>query len=266
MKKRRRLKKGLAMLLSLAMVVGLMPGVGTMKVFAAGTTSASGGESNTDVTLTALYGYPAGNGGATYDKILDGETNTRWECDLKYPSYVIFKASAPINVNGYSMWTAHDTTGWSGWRNPKEWTLYGCNDYDEEANSGGTWKVIHTVTNGGLPNTNAAETKFTFDINKTTYQYFKLDITKINQFEVLRLGEFALTYCDHTWGSPIETLEPTCIDEGCKVYQCSICQTTKRESTGNPALGHDFINGVCSRCNNGSTEPTEPEKKTGYTR
>ena len=35
MKKLRRLKKGLAVLLSLAMVVGLIPGMGTMKVSAA---------------------------------------------------------------------------------------------------------------------------------------------------------------------------------------------------------------------------------------
>lgn len=35
MKKLRKLKKGLAILLSLAMVVGLIPGMGTMKVSAA---------------------------------------------------------------------------------------------------------------------------------------------------------------------------------------------------------------------------------------
>lgn len=266
MKKRRRLKKGLAMLLSLAMVVGLLLGVGTMKVFAAGTTSASGGEGKTAVTLTPLYGYPAGGEGATYDKILDGETGTRWKCDNHRngnPSYVIFKASVPINVNGYSMWTAHDTTDYEG--NPMRWTLYGCNDYDEVTNSGGTWKEIHTVSYGDLPKANEAEKKFTFDTNKTTYQYFKLNIIRANVFK-LNLGEFALTYCDHTWGSPLETLAPTCIEDERKVYQCSICQTTKRESTGQTALGHDFINGVCSRCHNGSTEPTKPEEKTGYTR
>ena len=56
MKKRRRLKKGLAMLLSLAMVVGLLPGVGTMKVSAAeGETDTSSG-----VTFTVLAGDPEG--------------------------------------------------------------------------------------------------------------------------------------------------------------------------------------------------------------
>ena len=38
MKKRRRLRKGLAILLSLAMVVGLVPGMGTLQVSAAAAT------------------------------------------------------------------------------------------------------------------------------------------------------------------------------------------------------------------------------------
>ena len=51
MKKRGRLRKGLAMLLSLAMVVGLMPGAGTMKVSAA--------EGEASGSVAAAEGYDA---------------------------------------------------------------------------------------------------------------------------------------------------------------------------------------------------------------
>ena len=55
MKKRSKLKKGLAILLSLAMVVGLLPGVGTLQVSAEETSTTA------SVKFSALDGAPEGN-------------------------------------------------------------------------------------------------------------------------------------------------------------------------------------------------------------
>ena len=119
MKKRSKLKKGLAMLLSLAMVVGLLPGMGTMKVSAEEISATSG------VDFTPLDGAPEGNWSEDwiwddgvnmpvyvdemYYNLLDGDAGSKWCCEFTNPSYVIFKASQPVYVDGYSVWTANDT-------------------------------------------------------------------------------------------------------------------------------------------------------------
>lgn len=95
MKKLRKLRKGLAMLLSVAMVLGLMPGVGIQKA-AAETTS-----DDSSITLTALYT----NGLGTIKYLLDGTTANQWGSSFTAPAYVVFKLSEPVCVNGYSIWT-----------------------------------------------------------------------------------------------------------------------------------------------------------------
>ncbi|MBE6705907.1 MAG: hypothetical protein E7583_11640, partial [Ruminococcaceae bacterium] len=44
----------------------------------------------------------------------------------------------------------------------------------------------------------------------------------------------------------IETLVPTCTEPGTKVCTCTVCGTT--EEFGIKALGHNFVNGICTRC------------------
>ena len=69
MKKLRKLRKGLEMLLSVAMVLGLMPGVGIQKA-AAETTS-----DDSSITLTALYT----NGAGTIKYLLDNNEDNAFE-------------------------------------------------------------------------------------------------------------------------------------------------------------------------------------------
>ena len=42
-----------------------------------------------------------------------------------------------------------------------------------------------------------------------------------------------------------ETIPPTCVDAGTIIYTCIICEHVARERL--PALGHDFVDGVCTR-------------------
>ena len=247
MKKRSKLKKGLAILLSLAMVVGLVPGVGTMKVSAEESSATEETGTAAGITYTPLDGNPEGNnssyGDERYPKLLDGTADTKWCCNFKNPSYVIFKTSEPVYVKGYSIWTANDTASESG-RNPVAWTLSGCNDYNETDKTGGTWVTIHEVTGAktedALPAANETEKSYSFAESGYSYQYFKLNITGIKSGTTMQLGDFSLTYnaCKHQWVATGETIEPTCTEDGYDVYQCSLCQATKKEANSNLATGH----------------------------
>ena len=147
-------------------------------------------------------------GDERYPMLLDGMATTKWCCSFEGGSaYVIFKASQPICVNGYSVWTANDTGEENGVRNPVAWTLSACNDYDETNNTSGTWQKIHEVevteynSEDALPAENLAEKSYSFEPTTENYQYFKLNITSITSGTTMQLGDFALTYdaCEHQW-------------------------------------------------------------------
>ena len=94
-------------------------------------------------------------------------------------------------------------------------------------------------------------------------------------------------YCEHTYGQGVVTRRPTCTEEGVRSYVCTICDAVKTEAIealGHtyitdpaveatctesgltegkhcsvchevfeeqkvvPALGHDYVDGICSRC------------------
>lgn len=284
MKKRSKLRKGLAILLSLAMVFGLMPGVGVMKVSAEETSTTA------SVKFSALYGNPEGSyseewGDERYPMLLDGTATTKWCCSFEEGSaYVIFKASKLIYVDGYSVWTANDTANESG-RNPVAWTLSACNDYDETNNTGGTWQIIHEVevtednSEDALPVANETEKKYSFQTTEK-YQYFKLNITSIVDGNTMQLGDFALTYdaCEHQWEKTGETIDPTCAEGGYDVEKCSLCQVTRNVANGTSATGHKWVSGdtvaptctehgytpqTCSVC--GEKQETDIKDALGHT-
>ena len=58
----------------------------------------------------------------------------------------------------------------------------------------------------------------------------------------------------HTWDDGVVTTEPTCTAEGVKTFTCTGCAETKTEPVA--ALGHNYVNGTCTRC--GAAEPTTP--------
>ncbi len=58
--------------------------------------------------------------------------------------------------------------------------------------------------------------------------------------------EDGMLYCKHNWQVGY-TQQPTCMQEGYKSLQCSICYESKHEPI--PALGHNYDeNGVCRNC------------------
>ena len=174
-------KKILALIIALTMCISVFP----TRIFAV---------NYNGVEFTALDGTGENGEGENYEKLLDGKKTSsnpsKW-CDkigvingVEYIPYIIFKASQKIIITDYNFITGNDNKSWLG-RNPKDWVLYGCNDYNEANKSGGTWDEIHTVTDDTvMQDENYASYKFTIENNDKMYQYYKLVITA-KKFQVI---------------------------------------------------------------------------------
>ena len=60
---------------------------------------------------------------------------------------------------------------------------------------------------------------------------------------------------EHAWDDGVVATEPTCTENGVKVYTCDNCDLTKEEIL--PAIGHIFANGVCTNCGEKMAESDE---------
>ena len=83
----------------------------------------------------------------------------------------------------------------------------------------------------------------------------------VNKKDSLRLKQY-LAGWDVEMGAPVPhkhdytsvvTTAPTCTDEGMRTFTC-FCGDSYTERI--PALGHDYVNGVCTRCGGSNGEPT----------
>jgi hypothetical protein len=169
-------KRWLAFLLTLCMVLTMCP----LSVVTA--------SADDTVTFTALRGTE-GVFGQSYENLIDGDISTKWcvEDFFMTGAEIVFEASQPICVNGYTITTAYDSDSWSG-RNPSSWTLSGSNDDI-------TWNVIDTKTNDyTMQDINYTSYDFTCSSSEL-YTYFKLEITATQGGNyVLQMSEFALKY------------------------------------------------------------------------
>ena len=225
-------KRILSIVLSLCMVLALMP----QMAFAAG-------EGNP-------YNLQKGTAGAGENEgpgsLIDGAAGTKW-CVTDFESaYIIFSTASKVTISGYSITTGNDNAENPG-RNPKNWTLYGCNDSSAGRNST-SWIPIHSVTNDIiLQDENYTTYIFAFDKEETAYQYYKLEITAIKSGDVMQMSEFALVSCNHSWSEPVTTA-PTCTTAGNTTRTCTGCNGT--DSVYLKPVDHDFTGegGACIYC------------------
>lgn len=73
----------------------------------------------------------------------------------------------------------------------------------------------------------------------------------------------------HDWGEWAVSEPATCTDDGMEERSCATCGVTEERTL--PALGHDFQDGVCTRCDEkdpdyvapaGTDEPQKPESES----
>ena len=130
----------------------------------------------------------------TADKLIDGRDDTKWGVFYNEGDTVsvTLKASEPIVVGGYALTTGSDNRTYKG-RNPKDWTLFGSNDYDEEKKTG-TWTAVHAVENDTvLPDRNKESFVYSFD-NETAYSYYKFEVTANKGDDYMQLSELTFLY------------------------------------------------------------------------
>lgn len=161
---------------------------------------AAAAETDTEaVTFTALDGNGSNTDNESYEKLVDGDKSTKWFSNYSTGLYIIIKASRSVAVNGYTFTTGNDSGGAGSGRNPKNWVLYGCNDYDEGTKSGGNWTALHTVTDDTtMENKNTTDYDFSFT-NSAEYLYYKLEITGGTEKGEMQLSEMVLHLAENDW-------------------------------------------------------------------
>ena len=115
-----------------------------------------------DVFFIPDEGSAGFSSGEDYDKIVDGNTSTKWCLNGGEGNtvYNIFHASLPIYVTGYKITTANDNASYVG-RNPKAWKIYGSVADSNPGVDDSSWELIASVS---------SDTKLK-DVNFTTYTY-----------------------------------------------------------------------------------------------
>ena len=157
--------------------------------------------SSADVFFIPDEGTAGFGSGEDYDKIVDGNTSTKWCLNGGEGNavYNIFHSSLPIYVTGYTITTANDNAQYSG-RNPKSWTLYGSTADSNPGVDDASWEVIASVTNDTkLKDVNFTTYTYTLPAETTkAYQCFKWVITarKGGGNGVIQVSEFRPTFND----------------------------------------------------------------------
>ena len=170
--------------------------VSNLTISAASKRLVSAGGSRGIGAKTYYTGYTAtggtgGTGDEGYDKLVDGNTGTKWCTNSKSDGvwYMEFNTSSAVLVDGYTLTTGGDTQDYSG-RNPRNWVL------KAKANSGDAWTVIDTKTgNTDMPAANHSSVDFETDVQGGTYQYFRLEVSAIQSGDWLQLSEMKLYGC-----------------------------------------------------------------------
>ena len=127
-----------------------------------------------------ISGKEGANGNEECDKLFDGDTSTKWCVDSFDGAYVEFSTTEPIVPKYYVLTTGNDIEG--GARNPKAWTI-------SAKDENGNWVELAAEDNASLPTTFQTSQVFSID-NDNSYQYFKFEITAIQDGDVFELSEF----------------------------------------------------------------------------
>ena len=170
--------------------------------------------------------------------LLDNNANTKFGCSGAGDAWAIMIASEDVAVQQYSIVTGADTYNYPS-RNPVSWKLEGSDDCL-------TWTVIDQKEQT-YQLKSFSKYENVIEVNGTEkYKFFKFSATQLgNGFQ---MGEFWINGQAHNFtGDATILYEPTCTADGKMATPCTDCGAVKIEAI--PALGHDYANGVCSRCN-----------------
>ena len=139
---------------------------------------------------TAISGT-SGYSGEGYDKLVDGNSGTKWCSKASAPWECVFKTASPVSVTSYTLTTGNDTKDYPS-RNPQKWTL------EAKANEGDEWTEIDSRdatanSDDALPGTNTTESQVyaIADGKQGTYQYFRFKVGQTGG-SIMQLAELKL--------------------------------------------------------------------------
>ena len=147
------------------------------------------------ITYSATDGICEGDEG--YDKLVDGQSTTKWFCrfDGNEYLYIIFKASRSLYIDGYILTSANDVWIYPS-RNPKSWTLMA------KKNDNSEWFPIDEQKNSDVLNNEDNFREYKFELNESgPYQYFKFIVSEVidgNEFQLAELKLIGSLYIPTT--------------------------------------------------------------------
>ena len=200
--------------------------------------------------LTATAGDSQSGEGP--QRVLDGDANTLWHTDWHGTSranhWIQFELSEDYTVDGLRYQPRQN--GSNG--NITKYELQISNDGKTfETVKSGTWEGN---ANWKIVNFSGVQAKFV--------RLVALNSMSDSSYVFASAAEIRLTGIkagahEHSFGEWIVTTEPTCTEDGAKER---VCECGEKETEVIPALGHDFVNGDCSRCDEVLTSRFEDVK------
>ena len=207
----------------------ILPLVSLLLLLLPGRMAAQTEEYDKTVTFTCLAGSES-YADEGPENLFDGryvqDDYSKWCCQFSGSAFVVFEASKPGRVVGYTITTGNDNEQWTG-RNPKSWKLYGNHE-----GADGTWTLIQEVDDDKtLKDKNYQSYDFTCE-GTASYKYFKWEISSVQYDNTLQVGEFRLklSTCSHknadgssALGEALSTVPATCTKPAYTTHKCSLC-------------------------------------------
>ncbi len=209
------------------------------------------------VTFSAIDGTNNSKASENYDKAIDGKKSgsgfTKWCYNISSNPYIVIKASQSVVATGYVFTTGNDnadSTKGAG-RNPSDWTLSACNDFNQSTKTG-TWQTLDTKSdNTTMQDINFKDYTFNLSSNRNFYQYYKFQFTAVQgNVELFQLSEIALNFSTtcigHSYGDWANEVPATCTSAGTKAHKTCVYCNKNFDSSNNEILdltlaaGHSY--------------------------
>lgn len=144
-------------------------------------------------SVVPLAGTPGFDEARNYERLFDGDVNTKWCLILRNAAYVEWKMASSGSVAHLSLTSADNCDQYPG-RNPGSWRLLGA---DADKRRDGVWTVIGKMNPSGFEERdgeNYLTHTTTFSGEAPEFQYYRLEITSTTGAQILQLSEIDMDY------------------------------------------------------------------------
>lgn len=218
------------------------------------------------VAFSASEGTLGVNAHENFYSLFDSNSATKW-CVTGFTSgtYVIWGASEPIAVTGYTIVTGNDTKTYEE-RNPKSWTLYGCNCEDFPSKDNPGWGVIDNHTDDNILRAKN-EKRYDYKLLSPapTYQYYMLVINEVTDGSIMQISEFMLDYSGRDYTVISDKSKQEEYDKYAPFTGLSGSSDSSGGSSSGGSVSYPSTGGVrCTYCNGTGTRSCNTCGGKGY--